>query len=142
MKKRSIAIAVAISAIVVISSLSVAYSSGDFNHGNLSAATNLQPSYISNHSNNVAIHHNSMSKTDGPRNGYGQASSYSLSSAVNLSPNDLSQNGVLLYLVNFVQAGLPIGTEWNITLEGKTHSTYNITLVGEIQGDSIVNANI
>ncbi|MHB8560460.1 MAG: YncE family protein, partial [Thermoplasmataceae archaeon] len=127
MKKRSIAIAVAISAIMVISSLSVAYSSGDFNHGNLSAATNLQPSYISNHSNNVVIHHNSMNKTDGSRNGYGQAVSYSLSSAVNLSANDLSQNGVLLYPVNFVQAGLPIGTEWNITLEGKTHSTYNIT---------------
>ena len=127
MKKRSIAIAVAISAIMVISSLSVAYSSGDFNHGNLSAATNLQPSYISNHSNNVVIHHNSMNKTDGSRNGYGQAVSYSVSSAVNLSANDLSQNRVLLYPVNFVQAGLPIGTEWNITLEGRTHSTYNIT---------------
>ena len=41
--------------------------------------------------------------------------------------NGSEQNGVLLYPVNFVQAGLPIGTEWNITLEGKTHSTYNIT---------------
>ena len=39
--------------------------SGTIWYVNLSAATNLQPSYISNHSNNVVIHHNSMNSLEG-----------------------------------------------------------------------------
>ena len=126
MRNRSVAIAIVISAIMVASSLTVIYSGSDFNHSNPVAVTNLQPASISNITSSSSLDHAYSGGTTASSRGYNQVSQDYLSSAVNIS-GSISSDGSLLYPVDFVQSGLPIGMEWNITLNGKIIQTYNIS---------------
>ncbi|WP_393972107.1 hypothetical protein OXIME_000713 [Oxyplasma meridianum] len=138
MKDRSTAIALIISTIMIASAFSMVYADGDLNSSSTHVAASSGQSSVLN-ANNMSIQtgHVSASKLK------------SDNLATQISPDIINPNNNVKYLsqqysrlsvnqhlypVYFNQTGLPIGEPWNITINGDSVQTFNISYLKYLPG--------
>jgi hypothetical protein len=131
LKNRSTAIALVISTIMIISAFSMVYAGGNFISNSTNGVTNNNlSSLFSNHNSSIQPHSSQAIKL-GADNIATQIKPNSLNSNNNVKYFNYkylqSSNNNGLYPVYFNQTGLPLGDQWNITINGNVTHTFNIS---------------